>query len=49
MQQVADTSTRPEQTPDSNFTINNAGVRVHPFPPEKPAVWFPQFAGHFVL
>jgi len=49
MQQVADTSTLPDQTPDSDFTINNAGVRVPPFPPEKPAVWFPQFEGNFVL
>jgi hypothetical protein len=49
MQQVADTSTWPEQTPDSDFTINNAGGRVPPFPPEKPAVWFPQFEGNFVL
>ena len=36
MQQDADPSTRPEQPPDSTFTINRVGIRVPPFWSEKP-------------
>jgi hypothetical protein len=49
MQQDADPSTRPQQPPDSTFTINRVGIRVPPFWAEKPAVWFAQFEGQFVL
>jgi hypothetical protein len=49
MQQDADPSTRPEQPPDSTCTINHVGIRVLPFWPEKPAVWFTQLEGQFAL
>ena len=48
-QQNADPSTRPEQPPDSTFVINRVGIRVPPFWPEKPAVWFAQLEGQFAL
>jgi len=49
MQQEADPSTRPEQRPDSTFTINLVSIRVLPFRPEKPTVWFAQLEGQFTL
>jgi len=49
MQQEADPSTQPEQPPDSTFTIKRVGIRVLPFQPEKPAVWFAQLEGQFAL
>jgi len=49
MQQDADPSIRPEQPPDSTFTINRVGIRVPPFWPEKPAVRFAQLEGQFAL
>ena len=49
MQQEADPSTRPEQPPDSTFTINRVGIRVPPFWPENPAMWFAQLEGQFAL
>jgi hypothetical protein len=42
-------STRPEQPPDSSFTLNCVGIRIPPFWPEKPAVWFAQLEGQFAL
>jgi len=47
MQEDAATSTRPEQPPDSTGAINRAGIRVPPFWPEKPAVWFAQLEGQY--
>jgi hypothetical protein len=35
--------------PDSNFHINRIGIRVPPFWPEKPAMWFAQLEGQFAL
>jgi hypothetical protein len=49
MQQDADPSIRQEQLPDSTFTINRVVIRVPPFWPEKPAVWFTQLEGQFAL
>ena len=51
MQEEADLSTRPEQPPDlsASFTLNRVGIRVPPFWPEKPAVWFAQLEGQFAL
>ena len=49
MQHDANPSARPEQQPDSNAYINCVGIRVLPFWPEKPAVWFAQLEGQFVL
>jgi hypothetical protein len=49
MQQDADPPTWPEQPSDSTFTINRVGIRVPPFQPEKPAVWFAQLKGQFAL
>jgi hypothetical protein len=49
MQQEAGPSIRPEQPPDSTFTLNSVGIRVPPFWPEKPAVWFAQLEGQFTL
>jgi hypothetical protein len=49
MQQDADPSTRPEQPPDSTFTINCVGIHVPPLWPEKPAIWFAQLEGQFAL
>jgi hypothetical protein len=48
-QQDANPSARPEQPPDSTFCINRVGIRVPPFWPEKPAVWFAQLEGQFAL
>jgi hypothetical protein len=49
MQQDADPSTKPEQLPDSTFTLNRVVICVPPFWPEKPAVWFTQLEGQFAL
>jgi len=49
MQQNADPSTRPEQPPDSTFTINCVGSCAPPFWSEKSAVWFEQLEGPFAL
>ena len=49
MQQDADPSTRPEQPPDSSVTLNRVGIRVQPFWPEKPNLWFAQLEGQFAL
>jgi hypothetical protein len=49
MQQDTDSSARPEQPPDSTFRINRVGIRVPPFWPKKPAVWFAQLEGQFAL
>lgn len=49
MQQDADPSTRPEQPPDSTFTINHIVICVPYFWPEKPAAWFAQLEGQFAL
>jgi len=49
MQQEADTSTRPEQPPDSTLTLNRVGIRVPPSWPEKPSLWFAQLEGQFAL
>jgi hypothetical protein len=49
MQEDADPSTRPEQPPDSTFTINCVGSCSPPFWPEKPAVWFEQLECPFAL
>jgi len=49
MQKDAETSTRPEQPPDSSFTLNRVGIRVPPFWPEKPASRFAQIEGQFAL
>jgi hypothetical protein len=48
-QQDTDSSARPGQPPDSTFGINRVGIRVPPFWPEKPAVWFAQLEGQFAL
>ena len=46
-----DSSTLPKQPSDSSssFTLNRVGIRVPPFWPEKPAVWFAQLVGQFAL
>ena len=49
MLQDTDPSARPEQPPDSTFGINRVGIRVPPFWPEKPALWFAQLEGQFAL
>jgi len=49
MQQEADPSTRPEQPPDSTFTVNCVGTRVPSFWPENPAMWFAHLEGRFAL
>jgi hypothetical protein len=49
MQKDVAPSTHPEQPPDSTGIINRVGVRVPPFWPEKPAVWFAQLKGQFAL
>ena len=49
MQQDIESSALPEQPPDSTLFINRVGIRVPPFWPEKPAVWFAQLEGQFVL
>jgi hypothetical protein len=49
MQQDADPSTQPEQSPDSTFTIKRIGIHVPPFCPKKPAMCFLQLQGQFAL
>jgi len=49
MQQDVEPSIRPEQPPDSSFTLNRVDIRVPPFWPEKPALWFAQTEGQFAL
>jgi hypothetical protein len=49
MQHDADPSARPEQPPDSSSVVNRVGIRLPPFWPEKPAVWFAQLEGQFAL
>jgi len=49
MQHDANPSARPEQPPDSTSYINRVGIRVPPFWPEKPAVWFAQLEGQLAL
>ena len=49
MQEDAATSTRPEQPSDLTGAINRVGIRVSPFWPEKPAMWFTQLKGQFAL
>jgi hypothetical protein len=49
MKQDSDPSARPEQPPDSTLSINRFGIHIPPFWPEKPAVWFAQLKGQFVL
>jgi len=49
MQQDAEPSTRPEQPPDSSFTLNRVGIRIPPSWPEKPALWFAQIEKPFAL
>jgi hypothetical protein len=49
MKNDAAPSTRPEQPRDSTGIIKGVGVRVPPFWPEKPAVWFAQLEGQFAL
>jgi hypothetical protein len=49
MQREADPSTRPEQPPDSSSVVSRVGIRLPPFWPEKPAVWFAQLEGQFAL
>jgi hypothetical protein len=49
MQHEADPSARPEQRPDSSSVVNRVGIRLPPFWPEKPAVWFAQLEGQFAL
>jgi len=49
MQEDAATLTHPEQPPDLTGAINRVGIRVPPFWPEKPAVWFAQLEGQFAL
>jgi len=49
MQQHADPSTRPEQPPDSSFTLNRVGILVMPFWPEKSTVCFAQLEGQSAL
>ena len=48
-QQDADPSTRPEEPPDSTFTVNRVIIRVLRFWPEKPAMWFAWLKGQFAL
>jgi len=38
-----------EQPPDLTLFINRVGICVPPFWPKKPAVWFVQLEGQFVL
>jgi hypothetical protein len=49
MQQDADPSTQPEQSPDSTFTIKRVSIHVPPFCPKKPAVCIMQLQGQFAL
>ena len=49
MQHDANPSAQPEQPPDSNVYINRIGIRVLPFWPKKPAVWFAQLEGQLAL
>ena len=49
MKHDANPSERPEYPPDSTSYITRVGIRVPPFWPEKPAVWFAQFEGQFAL
>jgi len=49
MQHDANLSARPEQLPDLTSYINRVGIRVPPFWPEKPAVWFAQLEGQIAL
>ena len=49
MQQDVEPSTRPEQPPNLSFTPNRGEIRVPPFWPEKPALWFAQIEGQFAL
>jgi hypothetical protein len=49
MQEDAASLTRPEQPPDLTGAINCVGIRVSPFWPKKPAVWFVQLEGQFAL
>jgi hypothetical protein len=49
MQKEADPSSQPKQPPDSTFAINRVVIRVPPFWPEKPALWFAQLEGQFAL
>ena len=49
MQQDTDQSARPEQPPVLTISINRVGIRVPPFWPEKPAVWFAQLEVQFAL
>jgi len=49
MQLHADPSTRPEQPPDSSFTLKSVGIRVPTFWAEKPSLWFAQLEGQFAL
>jgi len=49
MQHDANPSARPEHPPDSNSYIKRVGIRVPPFRPEKPAVWFAKLEGQFAL
>ena len=49
MQQDADASTRPEQQPDTTFTINRVGIRVPLFWLAKPVVRFALLEGQFAL
>jgi len=49
MQHDANPSARPEPPPDSSSYINLVGIRVPPFRPKKPAVWFAQLQGQFAL
>ena len=45
----ANPSAQPEQPPESTSCINRVDIRVPPFWPEKPAVWFAQLEGQFAL
>jgi hypothetical protein len=49
MQADAATPTRSEQPLDAISVINRVGIRVPPFWPEKPALWFAQLEGQFAL
>ena len=49
MQQDTESSAVPEQPPNSTLFINRVGIRVPPFWPEEPAVWFAQLEGHFFI
>jgi hypothetical protein len=49
MQQDTDPSARLELPPDSTLSINRIGIRIPPFWPEKPAMWFAQLEGQFAL